>query len=135
MSIPQQKRYISISIWNDKPCTVKKEERVIIRRKKERDFTIIGNSFAQDNALSWKSRGLFLYIYSLPEDWNIHETELLNHSPDGRYGTHAAVVVAAVVVAAVVPAAVTVAAVTVAAVKNTSISITHVCQSDNFIPR
>jgi hypothetical protein len=69
---------------------IPKEERVIIRRKKDRDFTIVGNSIAQDSSLSWKSRGLFLYLYSLPVDWGIHENELLNHSPDGRRATHAA---------------------------------------------
>ena len=55
-----------------------------IREKKERDFTVINNSVLKDARLSWKAKGLFCYLLSLPEDWIIYQSELLNHATDGR---------------------------------------------------
>lgn len=55
-----------------------------IREKKERDFTVINNTVLKDARLSWKAKGLFCYLLSLPEDWIIYQSELLNHATDGR---------------------------------------------------
>ena len=55
-----------------------------IREKKERDFTVINNTVLKDARISWKAKGLFCYLLSLPEDWIIYQSELLNHATDGR---------------------------------------------------
>ena len=55
-----------------------------IREKKERDFTVINNTVLKDARLSWKAKGLFCYLLSLPEDWVVYQSELLNHATDGR---------------------------------------------------
>ena len=55
-----------------------------IREKKERDYTVINNTVLKDARLSWKAKGLFCYLLSLPEDWIIYQSELLNHATDGR---------------------------------------------------
>ena len=55
-----------------------------IREKKERDYTVINNTVLKDERLSWKAKGVFCYLLSLPEDWVIYQNELLKHSTDGR---------------------------------------------------
>ena len=48
---------------------------------------MINKEMAQDKTLSWKARGLLLYLLSLPDDWNIYESELIKHATDGRDST------------------------------------------------
>ena len=57
---------------------------VFIREKKERDFTVINNTFIKDVSLSWKAKGLMAYLLSLPDDWEIHLSEVENHAADGK---------------------------------------------------
>ena len=47
-------------------------------------FTIISNSEVQDKRLSWKARGIFSYLWSMPDDWDFYEVEIAKHAPDGR---------------------------------------------------
>ena len=47
-------------------------------------FTTIPNSIAQNDQLSWKARGIFLYLASKPSDWQFYEIEVARHAPDGR---------------------------------------------------
>ena len=57
---------------------------VFIREKKERDFTVINNTFIKDVSLSWKAKGLMAYLLSLPDDWEIHLSEVESHALDGK---------------------------------------------------
>jgi hypothetical protein len=63
---------------------------MILRKKRPRSFTVIGNAALQNPDLSWGARGLLAYLYTLPDDWKIHESELLNHTANGRHSTHTA---------------------------------------------
>lgn len=54
------------------------------RQKKDRDYTVVDNTYIRDNRLSWKAKGLFTYLLSLPEDWKIYLSELQTHAEDGR---------------------------------------------------
>lgn len=62
-----------------------------IRDSRDRDFTIISNEFLHDDRLSWKAKGLFTYILSLPENWKIYQSELIKHSPDGETAVKSAI--------------------------------------------
>lgn len=62
-----------------------------IRHAKERNYTVLDNTFLKDVRLSWKAKGLFAYILSLPEDWKIYTTELQNHATDGETALRAAI--------------------------------------------
>lgn len=52
-------------------------------RKKKHSYTVLSNSVIRDERLSWKARGIFAYLMSLPEDWIFHQAEIAKHSPDG----------------------------------------------------
>lgn len=58
-----------------------------IRKDGDQNFTILSNSVIRDETLSWKARGLFGYLWSLPEDWEFYETEITKHATDGRDST------------------------------------------------
>lgn len=53
----------------------------------ESDFTVFGNATLQDSTLSWKARGLLVYLLSMPHDWKVYVTEIANHSTDGVSAT------------------------------------------------
>lgn len=52
-----------------------------IRRK---GFTVISNDVLNNTALSWKAKGLFVYLWSQSDSWDFYEVEVLKHSTDGR---------------------------------------------------
>ena len=62
-----------------------------IRHSKERDYTILDNTFLKDIELSWKAKGLFAYILSLPEDWKIYMSDLQNRATDGETALRSAI--------------------------------------------
>ena len=47
-------------------------------------FTQIKNEAVQDANLSWKARGILVYLASLPSDWTIYKNEVLKHSTDKK---------------------------------------------------
>ena len=64
---------------------------IFLREKKERDYTVINNAILKDTRISWKAKGLFCYLLSLPEDWNICMNDLQNRAKDGIDGLKSAV--------------------------------------------
>ncbi len=61
-------------------------DKTIIRKAKNKDnpYVMINKALAQDPALSAKEKGIMFYILSLPDDWEIHVSELVKHFSDGR---------------------------------------------------
>ena len=61
---------------------------MIIRKKdKTSNFTTLYNACLKDEKISWQAKGLFAYLMTLPEDWQIYKTELVTHSSNGRDAT------------------------------------------------
>lgn len=59
-------------------------ETKFIKTKKDRNYTVLDNTFIQDTRLSWKAKGLMTYLLSLPDDWCVNFSEVLRHASDGR---------------------------------------------------
>ncbi|MFC2122747.1 hypothetical protein ACFLRP_03585 [Bacteroidota bacterium] len=59
--------------------------------KRENYFVQIDKRPLSNPNLSLKAKGLLAYLLSLPNDWEIYESELISHSTDGRYSTRMAV--------------------------------------------
>ena len=57
---------------------------VRIKKQYTKGFTTINNDILNDTELSFKAKGLFSYLWSLPDDWVYYETEVAKHSTDGR---------------------------------------------------
>lgn len=52
--------------------------------RSSKPFAMIDNRTLQDERLSLKSKGLLSYLLSLPDSWELHLSEIMQHSRDGR---------------------------------------------------
>ncbi len=59
-------------------------ETTFVRVKHDRDFSMVNNTFIRDTTLSWKAKGVLVYLLSLPDDWSVYLSELQKHATDGR---------------------------------------------------
>lgn len=66
-------------------------ETYFVKHHKKTKFTVLDNTCVQDKELSWKSKGVHTYLMSLPDDWKIYITELVNHSTDGKAALYSAI--------------------------------------------
>lgn len=57
-----------------------------IKKVYEKSYTVIDNHVIQDTNLSWKAKGLFVYLWSQSDEWNFYEKEVVKHSSDGISG-------------------------------------------------
>lgn len=55
-----------------------------IRHKKKQNFTTLDNTVVKDDSLTWKARGIFAYLWALPDDWDFYMNEVAKHSKDGK---------------------------------------------------
>lgn len=56
----------------------------IYRVQHKKDYTVVNNFICKDKRLSWKAKGLWLYAFSRPDDWEFNLTDLINQSTDGK---------------------------------------------------
>jgi len=57
---------------------------IIHAARPRRDFTVIPNRVLRDDALSYRARGLLVYLLSQPPDWTISSARLALESGEGR---------------------------------------------------
>lgn len=55
-----------------------------IIKQRNKQFTSVSNDVIRNDKLSWKARGLFAYLWSMDDDWDFYEMELVKHATDGR---------------------------------------------------
>lgn len=59
--------------------------------KKQNRFTIIDNKIIESKDLSWRAKGLLIYLLSRPENWQPNKQDLINRSPnEGKKGIDSA---------------------------------------------
>ena len=56
----------------------------IFHNEKKNNYTTIDNRVLNNENLSWKAKGILCYLLSLPEDWDVHWTEIATHATDGK---------------------------------------------------
>lgn len=56
----------------------------IFRVEHKKNYTVVNNFICKDSRLSWKAKGIWLYAFSRPDDWQFHIDDLINQSTDGR---------------------------------------------------
>ncbi|TGK10711.1 hypothetical protein [Leptospira stimsonii] len=64
-----------------------KEQRIFHAERTDRDFTIVTNVWIRDSRLSWKARGLLIFLLQLPPDWAVNSEELQTHASDKKDST------------------------------------------------
>lgn len=55
------------------------------------NYTTVSNKALRSTELSWKAKGLLVYLLSLPDGWNVKLTDLEKRSTDGRDSTNGAI--------------------------------------------
>ena len=53
-------------------------------KNKENPYVMVNKGWVNDECMSAKSKGILLYLLSLPDNWIIHELELVKHFSDGE---------------------------------------------------
>lgn len=54
-----------------------------IKKVYQKRFTTVDNAVLNNVNLSWKVKGLFVYLWSQADEWDFYETEVVKHSTDG----------------------------------------------------
>lgn len=52
----------------------------IIRQKREKNYSVVNNQILEDTRMSFKARGLLIYMLSKPDNWQFYSEELVKHS-------------------------------------------------------
>ena len=55
-----------------------------IRKKHHKSYTTIDNKFVNDDSLSLKAKGLFLYLWSKPENWVVRVKDIMLRNSVGQ---------------------------------------------------
>jgi len=66
----------------------KKRNLSIFRIKKEKNFVVIDKCLINDFSISWKAKGILVYLLSKPNDWILIVNDIIKHSTDGRDGVY-----------------------------------------------
>lgn len=62
----------------------------IIRAKREsKSFALVDKNFINDKRLSYKAKGILIYIFSKPDDWKVVIRDLINNAADGKASIYA----------------------------------------------
>jgi predicted transcriptional regulator len=56
----------------------------ILRKVKNENYVVVDKVFVNDDRLSWKAKGIMIYLLSLPDDWKFYVEELVTHAKDGE---------------------------------------------------
>ena len=58
---------------------------MIVRSKRpEKHYTVLGNDIIRDTRLSWRARGILVYLLSMPENWRTTASWLTSNGQEGR---------------------------------------------------
>ena len=60
-------------------------------KKITQNFAQVPNEVSNCKKLSWKAKGIFLYIQSKPDDWDFNSIRMSQDSTDGRDGTRSGI--------------------------------------------
>lgn len=55
-----------------------------VEHNKKNPYIVINKSIVTDKRLSWKAKGIWMYAFSRPEDWQFYLCDLIKQSTDGR---------------------------------------------------
>ena len=57
---------------------------MIIRAERKEKFTVVSNAALEDTRLSFRAKGMLVFILSKPDKWQVSERHLAEQGPDGR---------------------------------------------------
>lgn len=57
----------------------------LLKFRHDGGWSAVPNKMLEDSKLSWRAKGLWSYLYSRPDDWEVKEQDLIARSTDGRH--------------------------------------------------
>ncbi|HET6460266.1 MAG TPA: hypothetical protein VFG29_05705 [Syntrophales bacterium] len=60
-------------------------------RKRDPGYTQVCNDIINETGLSWKAKGILIYLLSKPDGWTVRENNIVKHSVDGLKATKAGI--------------------------------------------
>ena len=66
-------------------------DQAIFRHKRTKNFSVIDNGIFEQTNISWRARGILLYLLSKPDDWKVREQDIIKHGPCGRDAVRSAI--------------------------------------------
>lgn len=60
------------------------QKKSICRVVHNKNYTVINNHICKDNTISYKAKGIWLYAFSRPDDWQFYESDIVNHSNEKK---------------------------------------------------
>jgi hypothetical protein len=58
----------------------------IIRHHRQQNFVIVSRGIVDDPNLSWKAKGLMMYLLAQSDGWQFYESEIVTRGKDGKDG-------------------------------------------------
>jgi len=62
---------------------------IIRAARPHHNFTVVHNELIEDDRLTWKARGLLVYLLSKPDHWRTTGAYLASQSPEGLHSVRA----------------------------------------------
>jgi len=74
------------------PADYQADDKTIFRKphNREHPYVVISKTIFEDDAISWKAKGLMGYLLSRPDDWTVRLGDLVKRSTDGRSAVRSA---------------------------------------------
>jgi hypothetical protein len=62
---------------------------IIRAARPHQNYTVVHNELIEDQSLTWKARGILVYLLSKPDHWRTTSAHLASQSPEGIYAVRA----------------------------------------------
>jgi hypothetical protein len=59
--------------------------------KRKKPFVQVDKECINDDRLSWRAKGILVYLLSKPPKWQIYEADIIRHATEGRDAVRAAI--------------------------------------------
>jgi len=69
----------------------KQEHGTVIRVQPTAAWVAVPNAVLEEPRMSWRAKGVWAYLNSRPEGWQVRESDLLKRSTDGRHAMRSAI--------------------------------------------
>ena len=63
---------------------------IIRAARPHQNYTVVHNDLIEDQSLTWKARGILIYLLSKPDHWRTTAAYLASQSPEGIHSVRAA---------------------------------------------
>jgi hypothetical protein len=83
--------YVSVNELQSDNTNLPKNQTIYRIRKRDPGYTQVCNDIINESGLSWKAKGILIYLLSKPDGWTVRENDIVKRSVDGLKATKAGI--------------------------------------------